>query len=103
MTTPTVHRSTDSQEFHGPAEVRAALAGHATEQTLALYDRELDAAARESRDTSSVAPLMRVLEHWWMAAQLAAGVVPASFRPVSPADAVASWEAANGRPLYDAA
>lgn len=105
MTTPTADRPTNSHpdEFHGPGEVRAALVGHATAQTLAIYDRELDAATRESRDTGNVAPLLKVLEHWWMAAQLAAGVVPSSFRPVSSDDAVASWEAKHGRPLYGAA
>jgi hypothetical protein len=101
MTTPTADRPTNAQpdEFHGPAEVRTALIGHATAQTLAIYDRELDTAARESRDTGDVAPLLKMLEHWWMAAQLAAGVVPTNFRPVSPGEAVASWEARHGRPL----
>lgn len=105
MTTPTADHPIDSQpdEFHGPAEVRAALISHATTQTLAIYDRELDTATRESKDTGDVAPLLRMLEHWWTAAQLAAGVVPTNFRPVSPDEAVASWEAKHGRPLYGAA
>ena len=83
MTTPTVHRLTDRQpEVHGPAEVRAALIGHATEQTLAVYDRDIDEATRESA---------------------AAGEVPADFHPIPGTGAQASWEAKNGRPLYDAA
>jgi len=104
MTTPTVHRLTDRQpEVHGPAEVRAALIGHATEQTLAVYDRDIDEATRESAAAGDVAPLLRRLEHWWMCAQLAAGEVPADFHPIPGTGAQASWEAKNGRPLYDAA
>lgn len=104
MTTPTVNRPTDSQpEVHGPAEVRAALVGHATEATLAVYDRDIDEATRESAAAGDVAPLLARLDHWWMCAQLAAGDVPANFRPIPGADAQASWEAKHGRPLYDAA
>lgn len=103
MTAPIVHRpSGQPDEFHGPSEVRAALVGNVTEETLAVYDRELDEAARESRDAGGVGPLLKMLDYWWVAAQLAAGVVPGNFQPVSPAEAVASWEAKYGCAwLYD--
>jgi hypothetical protein len=95
MTGPTVARpGADGPEVHGPAEVRAALEDHATAETLALYDRQVEQATKQALEQDDVAPLARVLRHWWTSAQVARG----ELEPPTPsgnamAKTIAAWEA----------
>ena len=74
MTAPTVARpGAEGPEVHGPAEVRAALEEHATAETLALYDRQIEQATVQALEQGEVAPLAAVLRHWWMCTQVASG------------------------------
>lgn len=95
MTAPTVARpGAKGPEVHGPAEVRAALEEYATAETLALYDRQVEQATRQALEQDDIAPLARVLRHWWTSAQVARG----EFEPPTPsnnamANTIAAWEA----------
>jgi hypothetical protein len=89
-----------SPQFHGPAEVRAALVPHATEATLALYDGQLEEICLESTELGSPQPLAKFLAYWWDCADIAANGRPAG-RPSGGdrAKFIADWEARNGRPF----
>jgi hypothetical protein len=81
-------------EVHGPAEVRAALEEHATDETLALYDRQIEQATRQALEQDDVAPLARVLRHWWMSAQVARGeIAPPPPSGDAMEQTIAAWEA----------
>ncbi len=95
MTAPTVNRpGAEGPDVHGPAEVRAALAENATAETLALYDRQIEQATLQALEQDDVAPLARVLRHWWLSAQAARG----ELAPPAPSGnamerTIAAWEA----------
>jgi len=80
--------------------VRAALVPHATEATLALYDRQLDEVCREVAELGSPQPLARFLAYWWDCADVAANGRPADrLSGGDRAKFIADGEARNGRPF----
>ena len=95
MTAPTVARpDAEGPEVHGPAEVRAALEEHATGETLALYDRQIEQATLQALEQDDIAPLARVLRHWWVSAQVARGeLAPPTPSGDAMARTIAAWEA----------
>ena len=106
MTAPTVARpGAEGPEVHGPAEVRAALEEHATAETLALYEGQVEQAIMQALEQDDVAPLARVLRRWWTSAQVARG----ELEPPAPSDdamanTIAAWEAKHpGQQLPHAA
>lgn len=101
MSSPALDRPpSGSARFHGPAEVRAALVPHATEATLALYDRQLDKVCREVAELGSPQPLARFLAYWWDCADVAANGRRADrLSGGDRAKFIADWEARNGRPF----
>lgn len=83
---------------HDPAAVRTALARHADDTTLALYDREIGHAYLAAVETDTIQPLAAVVERWWQIAEAAENPVPRD-RRVSREAAIASWEARHGQKL----
>lgn len=81
-----------------PAAVRTALAVHADNATLALYDRELGQAYLAAVQADSLEPLSTVVDRWWRLAQAAENPAPQESR-VSREQAIASWETRHGRKL----
>jgi hypothetical protein len=86
------------QVARDPAAVRAALARHADDATLALYDREIGQAYLAAIQADSLEPLITVVDRWWRIAQAAENPAPRGSR-VSREEAIASWEARHGQKL----
>lgn len=80
--------------MRGPGEVREALARHATAETLALYDRQVEQATKDALERNDVAPLAKVLVRWWLTAQVASGARPEGLglQMVSQEEVVADWQ-----------
>jgi hypothetical protein len=98
MATPTIDRpGTDGGSgWHGPAEVRAALEVHATDATLAVFDRGVDEAYGRSVEAGTPEPLRTFLDHWWFVADVAGNGLPAGHVTGGGREAgIAAWEAAH--------
>jgi hypothetical protein len=97
--------------------VVAAITAHATADVVAEFETALGAAWQRATSTSTIRPLLDLVDGWWPEAAAwatdpggtrrinaeiertrASGALPDGNR-VSRDEAIARWERANGRPL----
>ena len=89
--------------IHGPSEVRGALEPYATDETLALYDQQVEQASKDVIEQDSGEPLAKVLNHWWDVAQVASGAIQPERRGAGRQEFIEAWEAAHPGEKLDVA
>ena len=92
-----------ARPIHGPNEVRIALEPYATDETLALYDQQVEQASKDAIEQDSGEPLAKVLGHWWDVAQVAVGAIEPERRGSGREEFVEAWEAAHPGEKLDVA
>ena len=81
--------------IHGPDEIRAALEPYATDETLALYDQQVEQASKDVIEQEGAEPLAKVLGHWWGIAQVASGSIKPGRRGTGREQFIEAWVAAH--------
>lgn len=84
-------------------EIRNALERYATEETLAIYDQQVERASKDLIEQHGGEPIAKVLGHWRDVVLLASGTIKPEHRGQGREHFVDAWEAAHpGEKLNEA-
>lgn len=93
-----------NQPVRGPLELRRGLEEYATPETLALFDKQVDAAVKTAISSGDPQSLAKVLAHWLYCLRVARHEIKPETHGNAREETIRAWEAAHpGEKLFDAA